>query len=329
MIGGRLETIWTVEIDGAGLVGYGKEKTILIELNTNINGYTFPVEFEPGDDGSRVVLVRYHDKYGNKSEFIPISIEKKATPPKIVKRFVAKNIYNARLDVVLSAQNVGPLYYEFGGDIMNNKWSKGSFLDSTDAFLFVSDRIGAKEISVLIKDAAGNECEPVMFSVRRSKPIGNNWLHIEGFPIWTDEKIITLNIIEQEGVVNGLKIWGDIKNTIKQDYFQSKIDVELTDHDGHKNIRVKRSATGGGVSGMGKTYTYYKPTVYVNGFSNPYNVVVPNIKELASVTIYGCVEEYVKVPYQPYYLCNANQSQVTVNHFFSDGSNLIRSAKVP
>jgi hypothetical protein len=71
---------------------------------------------------------------------------------------------------------------------------------------------------------------------------------------------------------------------------------------------------------------FLKPYVQINGSGAVVDVIPSNIIGTQSLTVTGCAETYVQVPYAISYTCTKAGGSASITYYLSDGSTVTRSA---
>lgn len=284
-------------------------------------------------DGIKTMQVKLRNIYGNESPSTTASILKKSTRPSECQAILAgKGSAKSTITLQLLANNEGPLFYNIFGDVREvddfRPFISGDYVD-----VVLGGGEGVKNLSVVIRDLAGNACDTIQKTVNLASGYVTQSVALEDQVYWTASRNIGLRLtydhFPDEKPID-MKITGQVTgpNVDRWLPFQEQINIELMPGSGDKRIYAEFRDNTGQESFMVETRVYLLPTLTIateGGQSR--SVIVSRIFGTESYTITGCQEVYDQVAYAASYPCIPLAEMITVLHQFEDGTDLSLSAK--
>lgn len=281
-------------------------------------------------DGMKDLRVKYRNIFGTDGAVTTASILKKSVGPQNCKATpVATKTASGLIRTRIQADNDGPLYYKITGDLETQR-DFLEFEDSIEEFIALSAGEGTKNLTVKIKDEAGNACSDIKLAITFDKSYRPGSVAIKNNLIWTDNPQIT--ILPQfdylEGDLITMQVSGGIlddANTFDWIPYQAELPLTLTPNDGTRHVIVQFKKDDTVVSEV-TVPIYLRPFVQVAGSAPTQTLSVSNIVGATSLTITGCSESYQNVAYAASYACTKVAAEVSVTFFLKDGTSVTRKS---
>ena len=275
---------------------------------------------------------KYRNIYGNESELVDASIEKKAQGPiNCVITPQSTIIDDDELRIFISAENSGTLEYLVRGDLASSS-SYQEFEDSAVANVKLLPSEGIKYIEVKVRDLAGNYCPKTEFEIEIDKETEWYDSQIVGDPVWTDEGIITIQntFPYLSSDTPEMRIYGGVKEsdqTFEWVPYQEEIEVELEPLNGHRFVFVKFRTNDkpGSETERIINFVYLRPYVILYDRSSYLDVVLSDIVGTTGITITGCDETYNAVEFAQAYQCTNPEANVVVTYTFDNDTTLVQT----
>lgn len=275
-------------------------------------------------DGVKNMRVKLRNIYGNESSFVDASIVKKSVGPTDCLAEISTAISSTTaIFLKLQATNDGPLYYAVYGDVDEVEDFR-TFSNGSQVQVQLTAGTGDKVITVHIKDAANNTCDPIQHTISVQNGHVVQSMVLNGEPIWTNTTSQTLDInydhFPSEEPIE-MKITGDVTGANAKIWipYSTSQSIELTPGDGQKTLFVQFRDVEGDESFLVSARVFLNPGMSLNdaGGGNE-NVVVDNVIGLNHITITGCVETYNQVDYASSYFCTPAAATIDVLYTFDD-----------
>ncbi len=311
------------------------------DLTTHPQGqwYSIPPNLDLGvtvsaPDGIKTVNIKYRNIYGNEGPAKTLSILKKSVGPKDCQAIpAATQTYKTDIQVFLAAENNGPLFYRFSGDVEETAWIP--FSGQVDAPVTLSSGNGVKHVIVAMQDIAGNSCPNIPLDLTVNSGYPPYQVTVQGNLLWTDALDIAI-LPRYDHLPNDsieMFISGDVQNSPLTETWlplSSPIAVALNPVNGNRFIYVQFRNSQGVLSDRAYVSIFLQPFLLAQAGSNgTWNLTPSHFTSLSSMTISGCQETYQNIGFQSPLLCTPTASEVTAKYFLSDKSSLTRSALIP
>ncbi|WP_324962018.1 hypothetical protein [Oligoflexus sp.] len=281
-------------------------------------------------DGTKQLRVKYRNIFGTEGALMTTGIVRKSTPPKgctatLVSSATATGYVRARIE----ALNDGPLYFRIDGDVETLKEYR-SFTDTTDELIVLSPGEGSKNLKVKIRDAAGNACEDIPLTVIYDRSYVPGSVAFQDQALWTDDPNVV--ILPQFDYLPGdnvsMYISGNIipsADTFQWIPYRESVRVTLTPTNGtrHVIVQYRKDET---LMAEVTAPIFLQPYVQISGSGAVVSVIPSHIIGAESLTLTGCVETYVQVPYDTSYTCTKAGGTATIRYYLNDGTTVARSA---
>jgi hypothetical protein len=199
------------------------------------------------------------------------------------------------------------------------------FIDGEDFWIPIVRGDGIRYLSFAISDNAENYCLMETKEVTYESGYNPIGVEISGNPIYTYDldHAITLRIDAFRKSEYQIYISGGVVNKTDTHTWMSyreNMPITLEPYEGTRIVYYK-------IMHDGEESQHVHDNVYLNPQLRMtpgavYNVYVPNIIETETITLTGCVESYVNVPYQQTFLCTPAAASVSATMFFDNGTNL-------
>ncbi len=271
-------------------------------------------------DGIKNLRVKYRNIFGTDGNSVDLQILRKGQPPVQCQATpVATTTATGLVRTRIQAINDGDLYFKVEGDVDTVK-DYQSFTASIDEVISLSAGEGLKNLTVKIRDKAGNFCDDIALQITYDRSYLPGAVTIQNNALWTDDPDII--ILPQFDQLAGDDISMYISGTIAAtaDTFQwipyaETVNVNLSPVDGTRHITVqfRKDLT---LMSEVAVAIYLKPFVLINGSGAVVSVVPSNIIGARALTITGCTESYVEVAYASSYSCTRSAALAT-RVFFS------------
>jgi hypothetical protein len=297
--------------------------------------YTIPaddqvlLELSPGD-GLKTIRMKYRNIFGAHSEVVELSIPKKAQGPENCKAIpVALKTATGSIRTRIQADNIGPLFYRVTGDVSTVR-DYIEFTGSIEEYIGLIGAQGRKNITVKIKDAAGNACPDIKVAIDYDTTYVPASLSIEGNPLWTDspDVFILPRFDQLIGDVIEMQVSGNVlatANTFQWLPYTERLPITLSPTSGTRHVIVEFRKNGAIVGEVTKS-VFLRPYVLVTGSAPNQRVVPGNILGAVNLSITGCAEVYSHVAYEADYDCTKVGTEAIVTYYFADGSTVTRAA---
>jgi hypothetical protein len=203
------------------------------------------------------------------------------------------------------------------------------FEDSTEEYIELLGAQGRKNITVEIKDAAGNSCPDIKLAIDYDTSYVPASLVIEGNPLWTDSPDIYIlpHFDQLEGDVVEMKVTGNVlvnANSFQWLAYSERLPITLSPSAGTRHVIVEFRKNGTPLGEVSKS-VFLRPYVIVTGSAPNQKVVPGNIVGTVNLTLTGCTEVYNHVVYQEEYSCTKQGTEAIVTYYFADGSTVTRA----
>jgi hypothetical protein len=282
-------------------------------------------------DGLKTIKVKYSNVFGTEGPELILTILKKSTAPANCSAVaVSPKTGSGFTRIRVGAVNDGPLYYKIIGDVDPLKDYTEFAGPTEDVWVTLTAGDGNKNLVAYIRDVAGNVCEPIPISVEMVTGWVPGAVSIQDNPIWTDNPVVTVlpQFDHFEGDDVTMYISGGViagSNTFQWIPYAETVDVTLSPAEGTRHVIVSYKKDGSQVSEV-TTSVFLRPNIYANSLGGlSYNIVPSDIIGMTSMTISGCVESYVNVPFSAALSCTKSAAAVTATYYFSDGTSVTRS----
>lgn len=297
--------------------------------------YTIPaddqvlLELSPGD-GLKTIRVKYRNIFGAHSELVELSLPKKAQGPENCKAIpVALKTATGSIRTRIQADNNGPLFYRVTGDVSTVR-DYIEFTDSIEEYIGLIGAQGRKNLTVKIKDAAGNVCPDIKLAIDYDTTYVPASLAFEGNPLWTDspDVFILPHFDQLAGDTIEMQVTGNVlanANSFQWLPYAERLPITLSPTSGTRHVIVEFRKNGSIVGEVTKA-VFLRPYVLVTGVAPNQKVVPGNILGAVNLSITGCAELYSPVSYQADYDCTKVGTEAIVTYFFADGSTVTRAA---
>jgi hypothetical protein len=287
------------------------------------------------DDGVKTLRIKLRNDYKNETELKTVQIRKKTTTPSNCRIEVrGKGSQNRYFEILLAAENDGPLFYRVIGDIGEVSTFKEFNASGERVPVIMTEGVGTKSLTILVRDEAENYCPRKDILVDSDPNYEGEGVRIKDDKVWTDSNTLTVqpwtdgfSDDQVEMYIHGNIV--DDDNTFQWVPFKPELDVTLQPSEGTRWIRVQYRINGN-LSSFRATPVYLKPSVSIqNGTDTPYRIVASNIIQLNHLTLTGCVEAYNQVAFAASYKCTPNAAAATIVYTLKDGSTITKSANFP
>jgi hypothetical protein len=287
------------------------------------------------DDGLKTLRVKLRNDFKNETEMKTIQIRKKSTAPANCRVEVrGAGSQNRYFEVMLFAENDGPVYYRIFGDVSDPQVFNEFNAAGTRIPIKLTSGTGVKNLTVQIRDEAENFCLREEIKVTSDPAYVGEGLRIKDDKVWTDSSVVTV-LPWTDGFADDqveMYIHGDIvddDNTFQWIPFKTELDVTLQPADGTRWVRVQYRINDN-LTSFRATAVHLKPQLWIqNGTDTPYKIVASDIIQLNYLTLTGCVETYNQVAFAASYKCTPNASAATIVYTLKDGSTITKSANFP
>ncbi len=281
-------------------------------------------------DGIKNLQIRYRNIFGTDGDPTDLQIVRKSVGPQNCRANpVSSATATGSIRTRIQADNDGPLYYKIQGDIATEA-AFIKFTDSVDEWIELSAGEGKKSITVKIKDAADNPCEDIDLVITYDRSYAPGAISIQGEPLWTDsEEIVILPQFDHlAGDDITMSISGGVlasATTFQWIPYTEQMTVTLTPTNGtrHVIVQFKKDST---VMSEVSVPIYLKPYVLINGTGAVVQIASSNIIGLSSMTVTGCSEAYIDIPYSASLTCTKSGPEASVTYKLTDGTSVTRSA---
>ena len=284
------------------------------------------------EDGLKTMEVKLKNIYGTESLSATAAILKKSTKPTDCQAILAgTGSATSTINLQLLATNDGPLFYNIFGDVYEltefKAFSSGDFVE-----VILGGGAGTKQLQIVIRDLAGNRCDPIERSITLSEGYVTQSINVLGNIYWTTDSSVDV-VLTYDHFPNvqpvEMKLTGDITGVNAGQWipFQAQITLDLLPGAGDKRIYAQFRDNTGVESFMVDTRVYAQPSVaLVTEADSSQSVVVSKIFGAESYTIQGCQEVYDEVAYATAYPCQPAAATISVGYRFLDGTGLTLTA---
>ncbi|WP_141733434.1 hypothetical protein [Oligoflexus tunisiensis] len=281
-------------------------------------------------DGIKNLKVKYRNIFGTDGPVMETQIARKSQPPTECSASpVALTTATGYVRIRIQAVNDGPLAFRVEGDVETVKEYR-SFEEATVEALMLSPGEGTKSLTVKIRDAAGNFCEDIPLTISYDRSYVPGSVAFQNQALWTDEPDVV--ILPQFDYLPGdnvsMFISGNVvasESTFQWVPYSDSVNVTLTPTNGtrHVIVQYRKDET---LMAEVTASIFLKPYVSINGSGATVSVIPSNIIGAQSLTLTGCVEPYVEVPYATSYSCTKAATEAIITYHLTDGSTVTRSA---
>jgi hypothetical protein len=281
-------------------------------------------------DGIKKLKVKYRNIFGTDGPVMETQIVRKGQPPTECSATpVALTTATGNVRTRIRAMNDGPLAFRVEGDVATVKEYR-TFEEMTDEVITLSPGEGTKSLKVKIRDAAGNFCEDIALTLTYDRSYTPGSVAFQSQTLWTDEPDVI--ILPQFDYLPGdnvsMFISGNVmasESTFQWVPYSDSVNVTLTPTNGtrHVIVQYRKDET---LMAEVTASIFLKPYVLINGSGATVDVIPSNIIGAQSLTLTGCVEPYVEVPYATSYSCTKAATEAIITYHLSDGSTVTRSA---
>jgi len=286
-------------------------------------------------DGMKTLKIKLRNDFKNETEVKTLQILKKSHGPTNCKFQVkGTGTVNRMYELVVSAENDGPLFYRVFGDVSEPYGFQPFKGPSARVTVKLSPGVGVKNLTVQIKDAAENYCLREDFKVNSNPAFVGEGIFIKNNKTWTDVDQITVQPWIDHFADDTIEMYihGDVvadSTTFRWIPWSPEVLVTLQPADGNRWVRVQFRVNGQ-LSSFRYTPVYLKPQVIIRpGIDSPYRLVASSFINLENLTITGCTETYNQVAFAASYRCTPNASSATITYLLKDGSSVSKSANFP
>jgi hypothetical protein len=284
------------------------------------------------EDGVKTMSVKLRNVYGNESAAVTASILKKTTSPTGCDAILAgSGSASSTIGVQLVATNDGPLFYNVFGDVKEVKDFQ-SFVSGETVDVEVGGAAGVKNLTIMIRDLAGNSCEPLERTVTLSEGYVTQSVEVEGAAYWTESTSVDL-LLQYDHFPDAkpieMKLTGNVAGANADTWipFQERISVDLMPGAGNKDIYARFRDKTLTETFLVSTRIFLSPSVSVaTAGDGSRSVVISRILGATAHTITGCAETYADVAYEAAYACTPNAATVAVTYTFEDATSLTLTA---
>jgi len=285
-----------------------------------------PIVLSQGE-GKKVLSIKQRNLAGSESVTQELVVARKAIGPLNCKAEpVSPILASNTLKLQVSAKNDGPLAFRVMGDVEKIGIFKG-FQDKYETEFELSPGIGEKKIVVYMRDAAENYCDPIPVTVlvdptyKAEKVIADR--------LWTDDPNVTVAVTTDTFDDHSVEMFvsGGVEHgatTFQWIPYAPSVAVELTPVDGHRFVTVQirdngvlREAESAGL--------FLRPYVKLEGLGAVRTLQLSNMVPTLSLTVTGCSESYVNIPYTDALPCTVGVAPIEATYRLSDGTTVTRS----
>jgi hypothetical protein len=281
-------------------------------------------------DGIKHLKVKYRNIFGTDGPMMDAEIARKSQPPTDCAALpIASKTATGYVRTRISATNDGPLYFRVEGDVETLK-SDQTFENAIEELIVLSPGEGNKKIQVKIRDAAGNTCPDIPLTLTYDKSYVPGSVTIQGQSLWTDDPNIV--ILPEFDALPGdnvcMYIGGNViasPLTFQWIPLQDSASVTLSPVSGtrHVIVQYRKDET---VMAEVTASTFLKPYVQINGSGAQVDLIPSDIIGASFLTVTGCTQTYVQVPYASSFPCTKAAAEATITYHLRDGSTVTRSA---
>lgn len=214
--------------------------------------------------------------------------------------------------------------YSVSGDVTASI-SDVEFTSGDDFWIPVATGDGTKSLTFSIGDYANNFC--LVETKQLTFETGHNPIGVElvGSPIYTYTRDHTINLRLDAFKKEDYQIYisGGVLNSAETHSwipYQDNMNITLELFRGTRVVYFKILHKGVESQNV-YDYVYLNPQLTLTPGAT-YKVHAPNIVDTDTLTITGCVETYVNVPFQQSYDCTPAAVNVSATMFFDNGTNL-------
>ncbi len=287
-----------------------------------------------GSDGLKTIQVKHRNIFGNEGPESTVTIWKKTSVPKNCQASpLGSRSYKTDVKVLLSAENDGPLFYKFSGNVDESSWV--SFEEQVDAIVNLSPGNGPKHVIASIKDIAGNRCPDIALDLVLDDTYPPYDLTVQNQLLWTDEFDITVvpRFDHTPDDTIEMFISGNIQDSEWTGTWlplSDSVPIKLSPNDGNRFVYAQFRNQRGELSDRAYVSIFLKPFLRADRQSGNHWLLTPShFRSLESMSIVGCQESYNNIQYQDQLPCTATGSVVRAEYMLSDKTTVSRSVNTP
>lgn len=287
-----------------------------------------PIKVSEGD-GVKSFKLKYRNIFGTEGEESDAEILRKSTPPQGCKAVpFANTLATSTLPLNVYGTDELGVWFKVTGDVAVEK-DYIRFDDFVKTSVTLSSSTGNKNITVKIKDIAGNHCDDINLSIVVDPNHSLAGVSIKDGLIWTDTPSLTIlpryDHFEEDAYemyIEGGVV--DDDNTFKWLPFTTEVPVTLSPSSGTRHIIVRYRHLGVEVAEV-SVPIFLRPYILVSGGHAVVNITPAEIIGTKSITVVGCQERYDNIQFDDSISCTKDGSEVSVTWHLSDETSITRS----
>ena len=288
-----------------------------------LNGQVTLLTSEP--DGLKTFTLRYRNIFGTEGDEASFSITKDSVAPSNCKANVASTtVTSSELELDLEADDPLSVFYQVSGDL-RMIYDFQEFTSPERVFRRLRNE-GSNEITVVIQDLAGNQCEPIVLSLIQDKGHSSAGLEFKDLNIVTESPRVIIQprfdtLEEYTMIVSGDVL--DTESTFTEISSQDEVEVVLNPAQGTRIVEISFLVDGEEVDGA-SNHIYLNPRPVLFGSDPNFQIALDKIPEIDYISITGCVEDLSSISFSPQVSCTRNDD-IEVRYIFEDGTDFIKS----